>query len=110
MARMIRRPPGYVSKAEAAERLGISEKTLERRMKAEDLGARVLRVGRRVFLLAADVEAHSVLVKSGGTSGLLTDDASAAASPSTTPAKARTLNAPGAGCHQGEACRSLASA
>lgn len=58
MARMIRRPPGYVSKAEAAERLGISEKTLERRMKAEDLGARVLRVGRRVFLLAADVEAH----------------------------------------------------
>ena len=58
MAGVKRRPPGYLSKAEAADRLGISEKTLDRRMRAEDFAARVLRVGKRVWVLASDVDAY----------------------------------------------------
>lgn len=58
MGRVTRRPPGYLTRAESAEYLGISEKTLERRMKSEQFVARVLRVGRRVWLLASDVEAY----------------------------------------------------
>ena len=53
-----RRPPGYMTKTEAAEHLGISEKTLERRLKTEAQLARVLRIGRRVWLLASDVESY----------------------------------------------------
>lgn len=48
-------PPGYLSKAEAARRLGISVKTLDRRMKTESHLARVLRKGRQVFLPEKDV-------------------------------------------------------
>lgn len=51
-------PPGYLSKAEAAERLGISVKTLDRRMKTEQLLSRVLRKGRQVFLRIEDVQAY----------------------------------------------------
>ncbi len=58
MDQVTRRPPGYVTRAEAAEQLGISEKTLERRMKTENALARVLRIGRRVWLLASDVDAY----------------------------------------------------
>ena len=58
MKQVTRRPPGYITRAEAAEKLGISEKTLERRMKTEKALARVLRVGRRIWLLKSDVKAH----------------------------------------------------
>lgn len=51
-------PPGYLSKAEAARRLGISVKTLDRRMKTESLLSRVLRKGRQVFLPADVVEEY----------------------------------------------------
>lgn len=43
-------PPGYLSKAEAAERLGISTKTLDRRRSKEPLlKANELRKGNQVF-------------------------------------------------------------
>lgn len=59
-------PPGYLSKAEAAERLGISTKTLERRLKTEPTLARVLRKGRQVFLPVQDVEAYFRRVQERG--------------------------------------------
>ena len=58
MSRSDRRPPGYVTKTEAADRLGVSERTVDRRQRKEEWLTRVLRVGRRVWLRAADVEAY----------------------------------------------------
>jgi len=54
----IHRPPGFLTKTEAAERLGMSSKTLERRIKTEELLSRVVRKGRQVFLSERDVEAY----------------------------------------------------
>lgn len=63
---LIRRPDGYVSKSEAADRLGISEKTLERRIKGGEMRAKLLLAGRRVWLLASDVEAYFTLCRQRG--------------------------------------------
>jgi len=54
----MRRPAGFLTKAEAAERLGMSTKTLERRMKREELLSRVVRIGKRVLLPEKNVEAY----------------------------------------------------
>ena len=51
-------PPGYLSKKQAAERLGICVKTLDRRLKTQQLVAAVLRKGRQVYLSARDIEAY----------------------------------------------------
>ncbi len=59
-------PEGYCSKAEAARRLGISEKTLDRRRQAEPLLANVLCIGRRVLLPIRDVEAYFHLCQQRG--------------------------------------------
>ena len=58
MSHMLRRPPGYLTKAEAAERLGFSQKTLDRRMKTEPCLARALRIGQRVWLREDDISAY----------------------------------------------------
>jgi len=58
MANRIYSPPGYWTKAQAAQRLGMSTKTLERRMKTERLLSRVLRKGRQVWLRTQDVDAY----------------------------------------------------
>lgn len=59
-------PAGYLSKADAAAKLGVSEKTLDRRLKAGDLVAATLVAGRRLWLKAADVEAYFRLVQERG--------------------------------------------
>lgn len=59
-------PPGFLSKSQAAQRLGVSTKTLERRMKTEPLLSRVLRKGRQVFLSVDDVEAYFRLGRERG--------------------------------------------
>lgn len=51
-------PPGYLSKAEAAQRLGVSVKTLDRRMRTEKLLTNVLRKGRQVFLPIEALDAY----------------------------------------------------
>jgi predicted site-specific integrase-resolvase len=63
---MIRRPPGYLTKDEAAERLGMSVKTLDRRMKTEPVLRRVMRKGQRVLLLESAVEAYFKLAQERG--------------------------------------------
>ena len=59
-------PPGYMTKAEAAERLGISTKTLDRRRKFEDSFGSVLLKGRQVLFPISDVEAYFELCKQRG--------------------------------------------
>lgn len=59
-------PPGYMSKAEAAKRLGISTKTLDRRIKTEPILSGILRKGRQVFLRAESVEAFFELCEERG--------------------------------------------
>lgn len=51
-------PPGYLSKADAAQRLGVSVKTLDRRMRTEELLSNVMRKGRQVFLPIAALDAY----------------------------------------------------
>lgn len=51
-------PDGYCAKADAARRLGISEKTLDHRRQSEPLLANVLHIGRRVLFPIRDVEAY----------------------------------------------------
>jgi len=53
-----RRPEGYLTKSESAERLGVGEKTFDRRRAIGDLDAQVLRVGKQLWFLARDIEAH----------------------------------------------------
>lgn len=59
-------PPGYITKAEAAERLGVSTKTLDRRRKSEDSLSRTLLKGRQVLFLVSDVEAYFKCCKARG--------------------------------------------
>ncbi len=66
MSRNTPRPPGYVSKAETAERLGISVKTLDRRMKMEGILGRVLRKGRQLWFPLQEVEAFFELCQRRG--------------------------------------------
>ena len=66
MQQEIRRPEGYVTKNEAAAKLGISVKTLDRRMQTEELLARVLRIGRKVWLRATDVDAYFKVAQERG--------------------------------------------
>lgn len=44
------RLPGHLTKAEVAERLGVDEKTVDRRRKEEPLLAHWIRAGKRVWL------------------------------------------------------------
>lgn len=59
-------PPGYLSKSEAAERLGMSVKTLDRRRMTEPTFGRELRKGRQVFLSVQGVEAYARLSRERG--------------------------------------------
>lgn len=59
-------PPGYLSKIEAAQRIGFSTKTLDRRIKSEPLLSEVLRKGRQVFLPIAAVEAYFEMCQKRG--------------------------------------------
>lgn len=61
-----RRPEGYLTKSEAADRLGISEKTLDRRIKAGEMCTKLLLAGRRVWVLARDVDSYFVICKQRG--------------------------------------------
>lgn len=60
------RPPGYVTKAEGAQRLGVCTKTLDRRIKNEAGLFRILRKGRQVWLREDDVEAYFELSQQRG--------------------------------------------
>lgn len=52
-----RGPPGYLSKEQAAKRLGVGVKTLDRRLKTEPiLSADCLRAGRRLWIAEICVE------------------------------------------------------
>lgn len=59
-------PPGYLTKADAARRLGVCLKTLERRMKTEPVLSDVLRKGRQIFFRERDVEAYYKLAQQRG--------------------------------------------
>lgn len=59
-------PEGYLTKAEAAARLGMSTKTLERRMKTEPLLQRVLRKGRQLLFPADAISAYFQLAEERG--------------------------------------------
>ena len=54
----VRRPRGYISKSDAARVMGISVKTLDRRMALGECRIRTLRIGTRVWLLESDVERY----------------------------------------------------
>jgi len=58
MSRTIHVPPGYLTKVQAAARLGMSTKTLDRRMKTEQLLQDFIRKGRQIFLRDVAVEAY----------------------------------------------------
>lgn len=48
---MMHRPPGYITKEEAAQRLGVGVKTIDRRLKSEPLlSEAVLKAGRRLWI------------------------------------------------------------
>lgn len=50
-------PPGYLSKEQAAERLGVGVKTLDRRLKTEPiLAADCIKAGRRLWIAEICVE------------------------------------------------------
>lgn len=66
MSVSLHRPPGYVTKAEAADRLGMSTKTLERRIRTEPVLGRILRKGKQVWLRVQDVEAYFRLAQERG--------------------------------------------
>ncbi|GJM17941.1 MAG: hypothetical protein DHS20C14_01540 [Phycisphaeraceae bacterium] len=59
-------PPGYLTKTDAAQRLGMCLKTLERRMKTEPVLSQVLRKGRQVFFSERAVEAYYKLAQQRG--------------------------------------------
>lgn len=62
-------PPGYLSKSQAAERLGMSTKTLDRRTKTEPALGRVTRKGRQggqVLFPIEVVEAYAQLAEKRG--------------------------------------------
>jgi len=59
-------PPGYLSKRQAAERLGVSTKTVDRRLKLGDLHVKILRIGRSTWLLESDVEQYFAACKQRG--------------------------------------------
>lgn len=52
------RPPGHYNKKEAANRLGISEKTFDRRRKTEPMLSKVLRKGKETWYLEEVIEAY----------------------------------------------------
>lgn len=50
-------PPGYLSKEQAAERLGVGVKTLDRRLKSEPiLSSDCIRAGRRLWIAESCVD------------------------------------------------------
>lgn len=59
-------PPGYLSKVDAAERLGISTKTLDRRIKTEPVLSGILRKGRQVFLPVEAVDSFFEICRERG--------------------------------------------
>lgn len=65
--RPIRRTPsGYLDKRDAAEYLGMSTKTLDRRRQTEPLLQRTLRKGRQLFFLEESVRQYLELAKQRG--------------------------------------------
>ncbi|MFG0242215.1 MAG: hypothetical protein ACF8R9_05445 [Phycisphaerales bacterium JB054] len=61
-----RRPSGYLTRPESAERIGVCEKTVIRRMKAKDMVVQVLKVGNRIWLRASDVDDFIRLTRERG--------------------------------------------
>ena len=51
-------PPGFMTKADVAKRLGYSTKTLDRRRKAEKVLGRILLKGNQLFFPESNVEAY----------------------------------------------------
>jgi len=52
------RPPGHISKKEAASRLGICEKTFDRRRKTEPMLSNVLLKGKELWFLEEVIQAY----------------------------------------------------
>lgn len=58
MPRTNHNPPGFMSKVQAALRLGMSTKTLDRRLKTEPLLRDLIRKGKQIFIRETAVEAY----------------------------------------------------
>lgn len=54
----MKRLEGYMTKKETAERLGVDEKTVDRRRKIEPLLAKWVKSGKRVWIRKEDVEQY----------------------------------------------------
>ena len=60
------RPEGHYSKQEAAAKVGICTRTLDRRRKLEGVLPRVLKAGRNLWFPVSDVEAYIKLTRERG--------------------------------------------
>ena len=58
MSALDRRPPDHFNKDEAASRLGMCNKTFDRRRKTEPTLSRVLRIGKRTWYPIEVIEAY----------------------------------------------------
>lgn len=59
-------PAGFMTKYEAAERLGLSTKTLDRRRKSEPLLQQTLRKGNQVLFREAVIQRYFALCEQRG--------------------------------------------